>query len=590
MQHSIPEVSDRWADALLAARLLSVFGPWNAKENGNLQLKGIHVRARCGPVLDAWLSELGRLCPVVPKSRFSATIDAERLVGGLDLAATLDAGRPVYERGLLAGIHDGIGIFAMAERAEPVAAALIGDALDSGFSAGEPARFALVAIDEGAEDDEKLCARMSDRLALRLDLSGVSIRECETTLAIAEPRKLSSSVIPVVPDAMMDAFAEISIAAGPGSMRLVLHMATVAKAVAALEGAGEVSSAHAVTAMRLVLGVQPSAQAEESREPEQGEQDQTPEEPRDSSADTPPEGNDTQSMPDPQELQEMLVEAAKAMLPDIGEFFRADRGRLRGGMVGKAGKKADEGLRGRVIGHRQRKPCSAARPDVIATLRTAAPWQKLRGRDLDSGTDLKIRKSDFRYQRRRQPTQSVSIFAVDASGSTALDRLGEAKGAVELLLADCYVRRDEVALIAFRGERAEVLLEPTRSLVRAKRSLGVLPGGGPTPLASGLLKTLEMAIGLRRRGMSPIVIVLTDGSGNVALDGQMNREAAARDTQAVAKQFALTGIAALVIDISRRERETSRQLAEMMRADYCRLPRADAHAVSGLVSSYMREG
>ncbi len=585
MQHSIPEVSDRWADALLAARLLSVFGPWNPDACRGIQLKGIHVRARCGPVLDIWLGEFSRLCPEIPKSRFSATMDAERLVGGLDLAATLDAGRPVFERGLLASIDGGIGIFAMSERAEPIAAALIGEALDHGTTANTPTRIALVAIDEGAEDDERLCTSLADRLSLRLDLSGISIRECETTLAVVEPKDALKLSRPSLPDAILDAFAEISLAANAGSMRLALHLASVSKALAALDGAIEVSGAHAVTAMRLVLGVQISAQPPEGDADEAAKDEMQP----DALSEPPAAENENgETMPDPQALQDMLVEAAKAMLPDIAEFFRVDKNRLRGGRAGKAGKKADEGLRGRVIGHRQRPPCSGARPDVIATLRTAAPWQRLRGRDAASSGDLRIRKSDFRYKRRRQPTQSVSIFAVDASGSTALDRLGEAKGAVELLLADCYVRRDEVALIAFRGERAEVLLEPTRSLVRAKRSLGVLPGGGPTPLASGLAKTLEMALALRRRGMSAMVVVLTDGSGNVALDGQMNRDAAARDTQAVARQFALLGIQALVIDISRRERETSRQLASMMQADYCRLPRANAAAMSEIVSSYTR--
>jgi magnesium chelatase subunit D len=572
MQSSIPDVSPAWADALLAARLLARFGPW-AGANGDMPLlKGIHLRARCGPVLDVWLEQLRALAPDAPLVRFSATADSERLAGGLDLAATLEQGRPVMETGILARAHGGIAVFAMAERAESMAASLIGEALDSGKSGDAASRFALVALDEGAEADEVLCARLADRLPLRIDLSAISWREAEAAQLAPEP---SGDVLamPVLPSAIMEAFAEISLAAGPGSMRLVLNLCTVARALAALESAGEVTPGHAGTALRLVLGAPLSREepAESEPEPPSNEPDNTAD-------------NDGGSDTDPQEITDMLVEAARAMLPDIAEFFRHDGKRLRSGSAGKAGQKIDEGLRGKAIGHRQRAPASGARPDIIATLRTAAPWQKLRGRV--PGGDLAIRKSDFRYTRRRQKAQSTTIFAVDASGSTALDRLGEAKGAVELLLADCYVRRDDVALIAFRGERAELLLEPTRSLVRAKRSLGVLPGGGATPLASGLMKTLQLAASIRRKGQSPLVVILTDGSGNVALDGSMDREAAARDTQAVARQFAMLQMSSIVIDISRRERETSRQLAEAMHADYCRLPRADAAAVSGIVAGY----
>jgi magnesium chelatase subunit D len=574
MRSSIPEVSPAWADALLAARLLARFGPWEA--NGEVPLlRGIHLRARCGPVLDAWLEQLRALTPDVPIVRFSATADAERLAGGLDLAATLEAGRPVTETGILARAHGGIAVFAMAERAESVAASMIGETLDSGNCGGAPSRFALIALDEGAQADEALCPRLADRLPLRLDLSAISWREAEGARLAPEPKGEHAAAMPSLPPEIMEAFGEVSLAAGPGSMRLMLNLCAVVRALAALEGASTVTPDHAGTALRLVLGAPLSA-----AEPQQ--QESPPEPPREEPQQD--DDGDGASDTDPQEITDMLVEAARAMLPDIAEFFRHDGKRLRSGSAGKAGQKIDEGVRGRAIGHRQRPPASGARPDIIATLRTAAPWQKLRGRL--PGGDLAIRKADFRYTRRRQKAHTTTIFAVDASGSTALDRLGEAKGAVELLLADCYVRRDDVALIAFRGESAELLLEPTRSLVRAKRSLGVLPGGGATPLASGLMKTLQLAASIRRKGQSPLVVILTDGSGNVALDGSMDREAAARDTQAIARQFAMMQMSSIVIDISRRERETSRKLAEAMHADYCRLPRADAAAVSGIVAGY----
>jgi magnesium chelatase subunit D len=116
---------------------------------------------------------------------------------------------------------------------------------------------------------------------------------------------------------------------------------------------------------------------------------------------------------------------------------------------------------------------------------------------------VEVRRDDFRVGRFEQRSQSTTIFVVDASGSSAFNRLAEAKGAVELLLADCYVRRDRVALLAFRGRGAELLLPPTRSLVRAKRSLAGLPGGGGTPLAAGIDAAAALADAVRRRGETP---------------------------------------------------------------------------------------
>jgi magnesium chelatase subunit D len=484
----------------------------------------------------------------------------------------------VFETGLLARADCAIAVLAMAERTGPHLAALIGNAMDAGEHECRHSRFVLIALDEGADADEVLCRRLADRLPIRIDLSTISFREAQSA-SIAAPQPGFAARAVALPEPILAAFCEISLAAGPSSVRLAVNLAQVARALAALEGAAEVSADHASLALRLVLGVQLSAAPPEEPADEQfPEPPSPPDEPSDAGEDT----------TEADEIRDMLVESARAMLPEIAGFFSHSAGRRRGARAGKAGKAFDEGLRGKAVGHRQRPPAPGARPDIVATLRVAAPWQRLRGRE--SAGDLQIRKSDFRYKRRSQPTQSTTIFAVDASGSTALDRLGEAKGAVELLLADCYVRRDEVALIAFRGTQASVLLEPTRSLVRAKRSLSTLPGGGATPLAGGLMRALQLADGELRKGHSPLVVVLTDGSGNVALDGSVDRETATRDCAAVARQFALLGIRSIVIDISRRERETSRSLAQSMHADYCRLPRADAAAVSGIVAGYRRAG
>jgi magnesium chelatase subunit D len=236
-------------------------------------------------------------------------------------------------------------------------------------------------------------------------------------------------------------------------------------------------------------------------------------------------------------------------------------------------------------------PRSGARLNLIDTLRAAAPWQRLRQSQVRrpaGAARLQIRRDDFRVTRFKQRAESITLFVVDASGSAALHRLAEAKGAVELLLADCYVRRDQVALIAFRGTAAEVLLPPTRSLVRAKRSLAALPGGGGTPLASGLDTAVVMADMAQRRGATPTVVILTDGRANVCRDGSHGRERAFEEALESAVALRIAGIRSLVIDTSPRPHANAARLAEAMAGTYLPLPHADAQALSNLVQANTR--
>jgi magnesium chelatase subunit D len=169
---------------------------------------------------------------------------------------------------------------------------------------------------------------------------------------------------------------------------------------------------------------------------------------------------------------------------------------------------------------------------------------------------------------------------VDASGSAALQRLAEAKGAVELLLADCYVRRDQVALIAFRDEQAELLLPPTRSLVRAKKTLAALPGGGATPMAAALDLTRDMAERAGKQGTTMQYVILTDGAANVARDGTRSREAGTADALAAARMLAMSPSSGLVIDTAQRPQPRARELADTLRGTYLALPQADAQTLN----------
>ena len=122
-----------------------------------------------------------------------------------------------------------------------------------------------------------------------------------------------------------------------------------------------------------------------------------------------------------------------------------------------------------------------------------------------------------------------------------------------------------------------MLLPPTRSLVRAKRSLAGLPGGGGTPLAAGI------AAAVRRRGATPVVVLLTDGRANIARDGTPGRARAGDDAMAASRQMRLEGFATLVLDTSPQAQEPARQLAAALGARYLPLPHAGAELLSQAV-------
>ena len=201
------------------------------------------------------------------------------------------------------------------------------------------------------------------------------------------------------------------------------------------------------------------------------------------------------------------------------------------------------------------------------------------------GKRARIRQSDLHVKRFEDSSDRLIIFAVDASGSAAINRLAEAKGAIELLLGEAYARRDHVALVSFRGAAAEVLLPPTRSLVQTKRRLAALPGGGGTPLAAGLEAALEVAMNAQRRGMTPKVCILTDGRANVDRSGAADRVQAMEDAETMSRYYVSNGISAIVIDTGNRPEPKLKHLADALRAPYLAMPRADAQRLSRAVSS-----
>ncbi|MEO0328233.1 MAG: VWA domain-containing protein, partial [Pseudomonadota bacterium] len=304
----------------------------------------------------------------------------------------------------------------------------------------------------------------------------------------------------------------------------------------------------------------------------------------------PDDENQTESLNENDDLppDELDVETLLANLPSslLSQLQGSVKKSQRTKQQGRRGQMRKDGRRGRPLTSRRGRPRSGHRLDILSTLRAAAPWQKLRsGQDADQD-NLRVYASDFHVKRFRQPTETTTIFLVDASGSTAINRLGEAKGAIERLLAESYSARDNVALIAFRKEGAQLLLPPTRSLTRVKRSLAVLPGGGGTPLAAGLRAALQLAEQESRSGRSVTMALLTDGNANVTLDGIGNRATANEEAMQVAREISNCGHACLLIDINKLPNPRAKTLSEVMGADYLPMPFTGSQNLARAICAY----
>jgi magnesium chelatase subunit D len=577
--------SPAWADATLAAALFAV---------DPIGLGGVIVRGGPGLTRDRWTETVRDLLPAdTPMRRVPLGIDDDRLLGGLDLPASLASGQPVVQQGVLAQADSGVAILAMAERIDAAVAARLAGALDHGEVTLErdgmalrlAARVGMIAYDEGLSPDEGPPGALLERLAFRFDLDGVGSRtalDCahdRTTVGLARDRL--GCVNPADPE-IVEAICLVAERLGLRSVRAPLLALRAARAHAALRGRVKIVPEDAAEASRLVLAWRAapgSAEAGPDAAPEHRDEASAPP----SDLHNPDEGPQNDKT-DAASQTEMMVEAIQAALPDglLSRLSLDDPARKTAPRARGSGDAAKSARRGRPVGTRSGALRAGARLNLVETLRAAAPWQRLRGGGALAG-GIQVRPADFRIRRFVQRLEATTIFVVDASGSTAFQRLAEAKGAVELLLAKAYVSRARVALIAFRGAEAEVLLPPTRSLARAKSRLAELPGGGGTPLAAGVEAALVLGQSEKAKDHTPLLVFLTDGRANIARDGGVGRAAAETDALAICRQVRESGLAAVFVDTSPRAQPDGDRFARAMGAVYAPLPYVDANAMFGLV-------
>lgn len=549
------EPADPLEDAVLAARLFAL---------SPQTFKGMTLRG-ASPAREALVAALAQALPL---RRLPGHVDDERLLGGIDLAASLSAGKPVRQTGLIEEACGGALIAGMAERLDGSIAGRLAQALDEGQTA-------LVLLDDAVDPDDAPPASLAERLAFSCDLAasrrwqGVELAPPEGALADVAP----------LGDEDLRALAATAEALGVDSLRALIHAGEAARGLAALEGRTAAGKADLAGAVRLVLA--PRATRLPPLEQDAPPPDDQPS-PSDGNRDEPSDSDRHQQEPD---LSEILVEAARAAIP-AGLLEQLAQGKVpRRAQSSGTGQKRKAATRGKPLGARPGMPRGGHKLALIDSLRAAVPWQAVRRRETgaDTAGPIIMRKDDLRIRRFEERAARVTIFAVDASGSAAAARLAEAKGAVELMLAQAYVTRSEVALVAFRGAGAELLLPPTRSLTRARRALAELPGGGGTPLALGLNAAREVAESVIAKGRSAALVILTDGRANIAADGSPGRPQAAADAAAAAKAIAARGIDSLVVDISARPGPEGAALAAALGGRFLALPRADARMLQAAI-------
>ena len=617
-QEQLQEISksaklETWLRALQVAQLL-VINPHG--------LGGVILRARSGPVRDRWLAYLNTVAQLggmrLPLRKMPLGISDENLIGGIDLDQTLRTGKVVLRQGLLAQCDQQLLLIPMAERVEVGAVAKVVSALDNGFISIErdgqsrriESHFGVVALDEGIEDDEQPNEKIRQRTAFLLNLDILGWRDLPETDddfvpdagLLQEARENFSNA--TVSEDSLNALVGVAEQLGVISIRALNLAINTAKCLAAFDRDDEVTSMHLQHAIALVLSPratrmpQSAPPEEEEIPPDSQEQPENEQDPLDQ--EPPPENQKQEEQEDqqdqelesdaetPQALEDEILEAAQAAIPADLLARLADLADLKTpkGMGGKTGAVKVGRIRGRPLGNMPGMPEGGKTLSIIDTLRAAVPWQGVRraemlaaGKTITPGK-IMIRKEDFRIKRYQERTQTLTMFIVDASGSSAMHRLAEAKGAVELLLAECYIRRDQVAVMSFRGSVAELILAPTRSLVKAKRALSGLPGGGGTPLSRAIDESFEVASVSMRKGLTPTLVFLTDGRANIAKDGSPGRPKAMEDAQQSARAASYYSFKSLWIDTSPQARDEGKAMAALLGSMYLPLPNAGANEVS----------